>query len=385
MNPFFLELILGVSLYQIIMGLIIGLAVCNAVLLVLIFVGRIINYIDKSLLDSNKVRVRRLIRAIVDDQPLPVIKKNSWSRRAFLIVATEEMPNLNPEQKNILQTSLIEYGVVHYLLKALSSFFVRSQLRACYYLGQLQTFQAARPLERAILSRNFDVSQAALVALAKIGRDVDIRIDPLKVLNNHRFTIERRADFVSEIMANSPEKLFVLMQETQDLPVKLATLVALGKLNYQPAFPVFVELLKHPESEVRIKSAKGLFGSDYQEAIPALTQQLSDDDNWVVKVACARTLGSLQASESADTLIHALRHSHWWVRTAAADALQMMGDSVIDVVLAQMEVETDQFAHDRMVEIVYNQRVYDAGGEKLDRMDSESVVGEYVKEPGYSV
>ncbi|MDR3588252.1 MAG: HEAT repeat domain-containing protein [Negativicutes bacterium] len=337
------------------------------------------------LLDSYKDQVGRLIEAIVDEQPLPKIKKNSWSRRAFLMIATEKMPGLEPKQKKILQTVLIEQGVVNYLLGTLSSFFVRSQLRACYYLGNLQILQAARPLEKAILSRNFDVSQAALVALAKIGRDVDVTVDPLKVLNNRRFTIERRADFVSEIMASSPEKLFDLVQEPHDVQVKLATLVALGKMNYQPAFPLFVELLKHPESEVRIKSAKGLFGSDYREAIPALTQQLNEDDDWVVKVACARTLGSLQASESAAALIHALRHSHWWVRTAAADALQMMGDSVIEMIQEQMEVETDRFALDRMSEIVYNQRIYEAGGAESGRLDSESVVGEFAKEPGYSV
>lgn len=345
----------GITVYQFVYAIVVALGVIDGLLLITIYVIRFVNLVDKRLFDYYTRQVHQLMGALatgVADELLPIIKKNSWSRRAFLVICCEQMSRLNQVGKTRLSVILETQGVVDYLLGLLTSVWTARRLRACYYLGQLHSKKAVPFLKKMITSREYHLSQAALVALAKIGRDSGILIVLEKLLGDKRYPVERMADIVSVIMKHKPQRLLRMASETTNIQMKVIAVAALGRSKDEQAFPLFVELLQHSNSEIRVKSAKGLIGSNYQPAIGNLTDRLKNDDFWVVKVACARALGSLQAFEAVGVLFDALRHTNWWVRTAVVDALINMGTSIIPFVQRQVRIETDTFAHDRLKEIL---------------------------------
>jgi len=95
-----------------------------------------------------------------------------------------------------------------------------------------------------------------------------------------------------------------------------------------PAIPLLVELLRHPQVEIRRLAADALIdlAPDTQSIQPALRRALRDDDSMVVADA-ARALGALRsrASPSVRALVKALSHDEPHVRIYAAEALASIG------------------------------------------------------------
>ena len=95
-----------------------------------------------------------------------------------------------------------------------------------------------------------------------------------------------------------------------------------------PAIPLLVELLRHPQVEIRRLAADALIdlAPDTQSIQPALRRSLRDDDSMVVADS-ARALGALRgkASPSVRALVNALSHDEPHVRIYAAEALASIG------------------------------------------------------------
>ena len=95
-----------------------------------------------------------------------------------------------------------------------------------------------------------------------------------------------------------------------------------------PAIPLLVELLRHPQVEIRRLAADALIdlAPDTQSIQPALRRALRDDDSMVVADS-ARALGALRsrASPSVGALVNALTHDEPHVRIYAAEALASIG------------------------------------------------------------
>ncbi len=345
-----------ITIYQFVYTIVTLLFVIDVFVFAALCLVQMFSKIDNWLLGYYKKKVYQLIDAIAAGMPeelLPAVKINYWSRRALLTVACEEMPRLNKIGRAKLSVVLESQGIFDHLIAMLSSLWLARRLKACYYLGQLNCGKAILKLKKLATDRDYRLSEAALVALAKIGHGSDFSFVLEDLLGDKRFSVERMADIVSEIMQRKPQRLLKLAMETSNQQIKLVAVTALGKIKYEPAFPLFVELLRYPDNEIRVKSAKGLIGSNYQAAVDPLIERLKNDETWVVKVACARALGSLQALEALEALKDGLRHSNWWVRTAASEALSRMGEKIIPFIQHQITIETDRFAIDRLGEVLY--------------------------------
>jgi len=95
-----------------------------------------------------------------------------------------------------------------------------------------------------------------------------------------------------------------------------------------PAIPLLVELLRHPQVEIRRLAADALIdlAPETQRIQPALRRALRDEDSTVVADS-ARALGALRsrASPSVRALVNALSHEEPHVRIYAAEALASIG------------------------------------------------------------
>lgn len=119
----------------------------------------------------------------------------------------------------------------------------------------------------------------------------------------------------------------------------------LGLLKANEAAPEIVTLLNHPDSEVRLNSARALGLIGTQRAVVALCQRVSDAV-WEVRSSAVQALGRIKDAMSIPILTRALGDQAWWVRFNAAQALFELGGAGIDALKNTMTIHPDAFARD---------------------------------------
>lgn len=79
-------------------------------------------------------------------------------------------------------------------------------------------------------------------------------------------------------------------------------------------------LAHHPDTEVRVQSARALGSFPHRDSVAAL-KRLIVDSAWPVRAQAARSLGMIADVSTLPLLHAALRDTEWWVRLRAALAL----------------------------------------------------------------
>lgn len=93
------------------------------------------------------------------------------------------------------------------------------------------------------------------------------------------------------------------------------------------AGPVMVQLLAHPDRELRKMAAEVLAQTRYRAACPVLVQLVADPDP-VVRAAAVAALASLGYAEAAPVLLRRLEcEPEEWVRLPLAGAIARLGDA----------------------------------------------------------
>ena len=106
-----------------------------------------------------------------------------------------------------------------------------------------------------------------------------------------------------------------------------------------------------------------------------------DDPAWFVRVHAARAVGRVVGAPAAPTIARLLADPQWWVRTAAKDALRVMGSAGMSALLSMLEHD-DRFARQGAAEVLQDigfvdfleldsprsallERIYAAGGDDM--------------------
>ncbi len=105
------------------------------------------------------------------------------------------------------------------------------------------------------------------------------------------------------------------------------------------AGPVLVELLEHPDRELRKMAAEVLARGEYRVAGPPLLRRVADPDP-VVRAAVAGALAALGSADAADALLDQFQaEPEVWVRYAIAAAIPRIGTAQTVWSLLQMVTE----------------------------------------------
>lgn len=119
----------------------------------------------------------------------------------------------------------------------------------------------------------------------------------------------------------------------------------LGLLKATEAAPEIMALLNHPDSEVRLNSARALGLIGTHKAVVALCQR-AGDTVWEVRSSAVQALGRIKDAMSIPILTRALGDQAWWVRFNAAQALFELGEAGIDALKNTLAINPDAFARD---------------------------------------
>ena len=119
-----------------------------------------------------------------------------------------------------------------------------------------------------------------------------------------------------------------------------------------------VRLTQDPSPLVRKAAVTSLSQID-REASGPVARVLLGDQVWYVRAHAARALASAVGAEAAGEIAPLLTDREWWVRLAARESLQQMGEEIWSVLVPYLDHE-DAFARNGAAEVLQNIGVLDS-------------------------
>jgi len=237
-------------------------------------------------------------------------------------------------------------------------------IRAATHLGFTGNRECVPALLQALEDEMLDVRIAAARALAQLG--VGEAVEPIlrSLALPGMLPQQNTAEILCEMKEAAVEPLLRFLRENGQEEEGSALAVALrvlGLLKVDKATPEIMQLLKHPDSEVRLNGARtlGLIGA--QTALAGLCQ-VALDPVWQVRSSAVQALGCIKDAMAIHPLTVALGDPAWWVRFNAAQALYELGGEGIEVLKKAMVGNPDAFARDVSRQILEERGVIAAEG-----------------------
>ena len=295
----------------------------------------------------------------------------------------EEAALFGPEAVDAL-TMVLQCGAYHQRREAVAS------------LHHIPDARVVKALLLALKDTDDQVRSAAVEALNKIAdpSSADALIVALKDPHKHVRAVAATA--LGSFGGSRAVEPLLRMVADKQWEVRESVCVALGRLKDVRAFEPLVAALKDRDREVRESALRGLGHLHDPRALAKVVPLLVDDQESVRQIAFV-TLGHLDmhwdATDAArgamPVLQEGLKHSQYWVRQAAADALARIGEmkrvEVAPVVIAPAEViaglvEPSHLRKQTTVEVLagllldFDRELRYAAAEALGRLGQASAV-----------
>ena len=216
-------------------------------------------------------------------------------------------------------------GLLDAELRALRSWRARRRAAAAANLATLRMPRIQRRLVQALDDPDRTVRIALIQAIGEVGdrrailalvRRLGER-SPTVVRQVEQVLIERGREVVAEIVAYA--------ETSPTLRGRRAAVEVLGLLRAPLAADLLLDLVRHPDRELRIRAVKAAAAIGDPRFLGAFHELLADA-SWAVRCQAAKGLGTLGSPTSVPLLRAALGDEHWWVRFYAAVALAELGE-----------------------------------------------------------
>jgi len=222
------------------------------------------------------------------------------------------------------------------------------RLRAAEHLGVMGEHGVAPALVRALGDEMLDVRLAAARSLAQLPAPEAVEPILRSLALPGELPVKLAADVLVEFGDAGIEPLLAFLRAHDagtDGPAAAAAVTVLGMCRATAGVPMLIEMLAHPEPELRVNAARalGLIGS--AAAVGALGERTLDPV-WQVRSAAAQALGRIGDAQAIPALARRLIDVAWWVRFNAADALFRLGYPGRERLLDALAVHQDKFARD---------------------------------------
>jgi HEAT repeat protein len=241
-------------------------------------------------------------------------------------------------------------------------------IRAATSLGFTGNHDCVPDLMEALKAEMLDVRLAAGRALSQLGAGEAVEAILKGLALPGRLPQQNTTEILFEMgpEAIAPLEEFLRKQGAHNVEEAPALAVAarvLGLLKAASAAPVLVEVLLHPDSEVRLNAARALGLIGDRVAFDALAQSTSDPV-WEVRNSAVQALGNLNEPRAIPAIVARLQDRAWWVRFNAAQSLFRLGDAGIQALKNAMISSLDAFARDISKQILEEHGIIAAEGAK---------------------
>ena len=199
-------------------------------------------------------------------------------------------------------------------------------------LCQIPDARVVKALTIALKDADDQVRSAAVESLCKIAEPSSISDLVLALGDFNKHVRAVAAEGLGQFGGAKAVDPLLRRLRDKDWEVREAICLALGKLKDPRGFDPVVAALKDPDREVREAAVRGLGQLNDQRAIAPLIRMVVDDQDSVRQAAFAmlttldlRWERSEAARAAMPMLQDALKHSQYWIRQSAADALARIG------------------------------------------------------------
>ncbi|WP_444685168.1 HEAT repeat domain-containing protein [Alkalicoccus luteus] len=216
------------------------------------------------------------------------------------------------------------------------------RMNTLYFIEDLHLTQMADAVDTHInrLQQGTEEYRQAVRTLASLGHtgavDELLREDTTGVV------------FQKEILRRLPEEelrhLVNRLDSEAHPELFQALIVHIGERGLLEFLPDVERALHHTNKEIRLKAMRSIGAFQYMNT-PALIDPFFRSDHWEERMYACKTAAVLSLENRRDELLELLADSEWWVRYAAAEALQSFSDGEILLEYARNNHE-DRFARD---------------------------------------
>jgi HEAT repeat protein len=169
--------------------------------------------------------------------------------------------------------------------------------------------------------------------------------EALQTLSDRNNSVERRLFAIRALLSSFHESMYpvfstLLYNEAEDIQIRAALALSLGKLATETAITILMPLAHHENSLLRQYSLEALGSTHHESVIPILIQGLEDPDNHVF-AAASEALGYM-GKTAYPALIALLSSAREDVRSIAAWQLgEHEAQEAITALLDRIKTETE--------------------------------------------
>jgi HEAT repeat protein len=271
-----------------------------------------------------------------------------------LVMRAASDPSLSPSAFDGLATYLKErWGsdrIVHDASRHRSARTKWRRTAALRILVRLDDPAALSLLECAASESDAEVADVALTLLGQSSTPgaVDVL---LKALKSSRHPASRIAVHLEQSYQQSAARLLPLLQDP-DPRIRYWCATLIGTQFEDGLEEALLPLTSDEDAQVRKAAIASLARVGDGASAEAAHRLLSDPEPFV-RAHAARALGQLSRSDLATDVAVLLGDRNWWVRNAAKDALEMMGNDVWPVLVRCID-DRDVFVRNGAAEVFQN-------------------------------
>jgi HEAT repeat protein len=314
--------------YALVLLVVAGMTVLIALLTLLLLAQRALATLVSAHFRRREAALRPLLFAALEDRAAvwrlrPTLRY--LDRRVIRQMLLHLALDLRGDEGRAIATLYRELGFLDAELQTLSAWRARRRAAAAANLATLRMPAIQRHLVRALDDRDRTVRVALIRALGEIGdRQALLALvprlgerSPTVVRQVEQVLIDRGREVVQAIVAYA--------ETTPTLRGRRAAVEVLGFLRAPQAATLLLELVRHPDRELRVRAVKAAAAIGDPRFLDAFHALLADE-GWAVRCQAAKGLGTLGSTASVPRLRGALGDHHWWVRFYAAVALAELGE-----------------------------------------------------------
>ena len=287
------------------------------------------------------------------DESLFQNKFNSIKWLAVEDLLLKSLDGADDDRKANVLRAFEELGIIDVYLRDLKS---RDRYRASLCAERLGRIRCARAVPELMAALVTDISDLKNMAINSLGLLRDARALP-PLMERFRELIDEKENISGRIIKNAlisfgAKAVPFLMDDMKSSSwrVRSKALDILCEIEDPGLKVVFLEALTDTEPDVRAKGARGLGRIKEAELVVEPLTKLYDDETWVVRYHCVKSLGLIGDKSSVDLFKRAITDSNWQVRRAAAEALGSFGVSAIKELTDVMLRSNDRFAREQVAE-----------------------------------
>jgi len=242
----------------------------------------------------------------------------------------EQAAQLKGKDRGNMTTVFEKMGYVKSETSALRSGRWWRRLEATINLGIMQSQISVAALIEAVRDPVEDVRLAAVRALGQLNEPRGLRLLLDAIDEGDHWT---GSSIIEAIIGMGPEtasEIVPRLKATTSINARLLYVQLCGLIQITEALEPLLWLLRDPDKETRIATAKALEQLGDISAVKSLITSL-DDGSWEVRAQAAKALGALGDKQAVGKLKQVLADENWWVRHNAADALYRLGEEGIEM------------------------------------------------------